>query len=27
MKEVFIEKTQYIHYNALTAGLCNYPEH
>ena len=25
-KEVFIQKMEYIHYNAVTAGLCIYPE-
>ncbi len=25
-KEVFIQKMEYIHYNAVTAGLCTYPE-
>jgi putative transposase len=25
-KEIFIQKMEYIHYNPVTAGLCNYPE-
>ena len=26
-KEVFIQKMEYIHYNPVSARLCNYPEH
>ncbi len=25
-KEVFMQKMEYIHYNAVSAGLCVYPE-